>query len=113
MTFAEAMASGLPLLARKDEVLENLLIEGKTGWYFTDAEDLAEKLAMIMKMDEADLAQMKADALVQIQPLSLQLVKFLLLGGVGCLQLFAGHLGICSHRIIVLSVVIETNYSIV
>ncbi|MBP3891028.1 MAG: RecX family transcriptional regulator [Solobacterium sp.] len=44
MTFIEALASGIPLFARKDEVLKDLIVEGKTGWYFEDAKDLAEKL---------------------------------------------------------------------
>ena len=70
MTFAEAMASGLPLLARRDVVLENLLIDGKTGWYFTDAEDLAEKLKMLQNLSEEELNEMKENALRQIQPLS-------------------------------------------
>ncbi len=70
MTFDEAMASGLPLLSRRDEVLENLLIDGRTGWYFTDAEDLAEKLRWVKEMSEDALNQMKENALKQIQPLS-------------------------------------------
>ncbi|MBQ9328301.1 MAG: RecX family transcriptional regulator [Solobacterium sp.] len=70
MTFVEAMASGLPLLARKDSVLEELLIDEKTGWYFMDAEDLAQRILQIETMDEAQLSQMKQAAEVQVQPLS-------------------------------------------
>ena len=70
MTFAEAMARGLPLLARKEVVLENLLIDGVTGWYFRDAEDLAEKLKRVSEMPAEELCTMKEAALKQIQPLS-------------------------------------------
>ena len=44
MTFIEALASGLPLFARKDDVLEDLLIPDETGWFFEDAHDLARKV---------------------------------------------------------------------
>lgn len=70
MTFVEAMASGLPLLARKDTVLEELLIDGKTGWYFTDAEDLSEKLLKLEAMDAKELLAMKKAAKEQVKPLS-------------------------------------------
>ena len=40
MTFIEAMAAGIPLFARRDEVLEDLIDEGKTGWFFRDSDDL-------------------------------------------------------------------------
>ena len=70
MTFVEAMAAGLPLLARKDSVLDELLIDGKTGWYFRDAEDLAQKLLQLEQISDEQLQEMKDAALVQIRPLS-------------------------------------------
>ena len=70
MTFVEAMASGLPMLARKDVVLEKLLIDGETGWYFTDADDLAAKLQDVEQMSDEALDAMKKKALQQVQPLS-------------------------------------------
>ncbi len=70
MTFVEAMASGLPLLARKDVVLQELLFDGETGWYFKDAADLAEKLHMVETMSEDALNEMKQRVIQQVQPLS-------------------------------------------
>ncbi len=70
MTFVEAMASGLPMMARRDVVLEELLIDGKTGWYFTDSDDLCAKILELEQLDEAVLQNMKDAALVQVRPLS-------------------------------------------
>ena len=70
MTFVEAMAAGLPLLARKDIVLENLLIDGETGWYFKDAEDLSNRLIRMEQLSDADFASLQERVLEQIRPLS-------------------------------------------
>lgn len=51
MTFIEAMASGLPLFARKDEVLKDLIVENETGYYFLDEEDLAKRLEEFFYID--------------------------------------------------------------
>ena len=47
MTYIEALASGIPILVRHDDVVEELVDEGKTGWYFKDAKELAEKLKTV------------------------------------------------------------------
>ena len=70
MTFIEAMASGLPLFARKDEVLDHLLIDGETGWYFKDADDLARRIQAFEKMDQNQLDGMKAKAVKQCEPMN-------------------------------------------
>lgn len=72
MTFIEAMAAGLPLFARRDEVLADLLIEGKTGWYFQDADSLALALEAFMKTDDKKLAEMKQETLERVKPYSAQ-----------------------------------------
>ncbi|QRG86139.1 RecX family transcriptional regulator [Bulleidia sp. zg-1006] len=51
MTFIEALASGLPLFARKDEVLDGLLMPNETGWFFVDEESLANAILEFEKMD--------------------------------------------------------------
>ncbi len=70
MTFIEAMASGLPLFARRDIVLENLLLHKESGYYFTDAIDLATQLNEYAKLSVDDRNKMKQRALELVQPYS-------------------------------------------
>lgn len=44
MTFIESLASGLCVFARPDEVLDHLVIEDETGFYFTSSEEFAQKV---------------------------------------------------------------------
>ncbi len=44
MTFIEALACGLPVFARRDKVLDELVYDGETGYYFETPEELAQKL---------------------------------------------------------------------
>lgn len=55
LTFIEAQASGLVVLARHDKNLESVIVDGKNGFYFTDAKDLAEKIKMVQTMDTEDI----------------------------------------------------------
>lgn len=43
MTYIEALASGLLVFGRRDEVLKDLIDEGKSGYYFDDAKELSDK----------------------------------------------------------------------
>ena len=70
MTFIEALASGLPLFARRDDVLRDLLIEGKTGWYFDDEQGLSNVLKEFCAMDSDKLKEMSKDAAEQAEPYS-------------------------------------------
>lgn len=45
MTYLEALAAGLPVFGRRDEVLDGLIEEGKTGYYFDSAQELESKWA--------------------------------------------------------------------
>ena len=47
LTYIEAMASGLPLLCRKDSCLDSVLIEGKNGYTFTSEEEFIENFFRI------------------------------------------------------------------
>ena len=67
MTFIEALASGLPVLARHDEVLDALVLEGETGWYFADEETLVAKLRLLM---QADQETMRLTCRKQVEPFS-------------------------------------------
>ena len=52
MTYIEAMASGLAVFARPDDVLNDLVVEGKTGFYFSSEEEMADKLESFMAMSD-------------------------------------------------------------
>ncbi len=70
MTFIEALSSGLPLFARRDEVLDDLLVPEKTGWFFADEADLARKLKEFEALPEETLAAMKEECLRTAAPCS-------------------------------------------
>ncbi|WP_245810141.1 glycosyltransferase [Brachybacterium massiliense] len=48
LTFIEAMASGLPLLARRDPSLENVILEGRTGWQYEGSAQFAAQLDRLL-----------------------------------------------------------------
>lgn len=54
MTYLEALASGLMVFGRRDEVLEGLVEEGQTGFYFDDAKELALKLDAFFSQSKED-----------------------------------------------------------
>lgn len=62
MTFIESMACGLPLFARKDKVLEDLVMEDTTGYYFQDAKEFALKVEAFLKKDNQTIDGMKEAA---------------------------------------------------
>lgn len=59
LTYLEAMASGLPILARPDKVLEGLVREGSTGYYFETAEGLARTIEAFVKLPKEDVVNVK------------------------------------------------------
>ena len=54
LTFIEAMAASLPVLARYDQNLEETLVDGKTGYYFTSELDFKDKATVLANLDEKD-----------------------------------------------------------
>ncbi|WYP28444.1 glycosyltransferase family 4 protein [Alkalihalobacillus sp. FSL W8-0930] len=52
LTYIEAMASGLPVVAKKDPSIEELIIDQKTGFLFKDDHELAETLILILNQPE-------------------------------------------------------------
>lgn len=44
LTYAEALAAGLPLLCRKDECLRAVVEEGKNGWQYRTEEEFLKDL---------------------------------------------------------------------
>lgn len=68
VTFIEALASQTPIMARHDEVLDGLLIEGETGYFFEDGNDFNEALNRFDRLDESQLATMQDACLRVTQP---------------------------------------------
>lgn len=62
MTYIEAFASGLPVFAHVDEVLEDLIQENKNGYYFSNAEELAAKLNAFYALSSEEYSEMKKTA---------------------------------------------------
>lgn len=57
MTYLEAMATGRMVFGRRDEVLNGLLQEGKTGYYFDSAKELLEKAEQFYALSEQQLKE--------------------------------------------------------
>ncbi|NCC55634.1 MAG: glycosyltransferase family 4 protein, partial [Erysipelotrichia bacterium] len=68
MTFIESLASGLCVLARPDEVLEHLVIEEETGFYFNTPEQFAQKVEQYVSMNEQSQMKMKQQAREVVKP---------------------------------------------
>src|SRR5699024_3197675 len=49
LTFIEAMASGLPLLCRRDPSLASVVVEGVTGWQFEDPGQFTARLHSLLE----------------------------------------------------------------
>lgn len=67
LTFAEAMAGGIPVVAKKDESIQNIIENNKTGLLFETQEDLIEKLYLLLctptlqkRLSEASFLKMQA-----------------------------------------------------
>lgn len=52
LTYIEAMASGLPIVAKEDKCLEDILEEGQNGYSFTDAQGLYHGLDQVLFEDK-------------------------------------------------------------
>jgi 1,2-diacylglycerol 3-alpha-glucosyltransferase len=58
LTYIEAMASGLPVVAREDQCLEDILVQGQNGYTFTDKDGLYRGLDQVLFFDkETDYSQ--------------------------------------------------------
>ncbi|MDO5671595.1 MAG: glycosyltransferase family 4 protein [Actinomycetaceae bacterium] len=52
LTYCEAMAAGLPLLCKKDAVLDEMIIDGVNGWQYTKPEEFGQYLEQITSSEE-------------------------------------------------------------
>lgn len=60
LTFIEAMASGIPVLARHDKNLEGVIVDGRNGFFFQDKDDLVDK---IINLSQTDLTTLSLNAI--------------------------------------------------
>ncbi len=65
LTFIEALASGLPVLARPDGAVENLIFDDITGYYFADASDLALKIINFYALSKEKRQQLRDNAVLK------------------------------------------------
>ncbi|RHM99097.1 glycosyltransferase [Dielma fastidiosa] len=61
MTFIEAAASGLPVFARHDDVLDDLLEDGKSGYFFEE-DTFSDKVIEFFALDKETVEMMKHNA---------------------------------------------------
>lgn len=62
LTFMEAMSSGTMVLARYDDNLSDTIIDGQTGFFFTDEESFVNKVNRIFSLSKEDLQKIKNNA---------------------------------------------------
>lgn len=63
LTFMEAMAASTIVIARFDDNLSGTIIDGKSGFYFTDELSFVEKADKVFSMKEKELNEIKKNAL--------------------------------------------------
>lgn len=59
LTYIEAMASGIPAVARYDQNLENVIIDGVNGYFFKETNEL---VAILLNMMNSDCSKMAREA---------------------------------------------------
>lgn len=63
MTYVEALASGLPLICKKDEVLEDVLIENEDGYFFNDENDFSDAIIKFVTLAKEERKNMSNNSL--------------------------------------------------
>lgn len=67
MTFIEALAAGLPILVRPDEVLEELVNVGSNGYYFSSDDEFVSLIEDLMKKDKKEFVEFKKNAEISVK----------------------------------------------
>lgn len=62
LTYIEAMATGVPLLVRKDPCLEDVVINGINGYAYTNETSFAETLDLLLNLNEDDYKHLSDEA---------------------------------------------------
>ncbi len=69
LTFAEAMAAGIPIIAKKDESIEGVIEDGRTGVIFEKDEDLSDKIYALLS-DKQKMVDIANESLNYVESLS-------------------------------------------
>ncbi len=72
ITYIEALASGLPVLAKHDECIEDIVIDGQTGFIFDNEEEYIQKLLKIKRMTEEEKQQLCENAKLKAEKYSVE-----------------------------------------
>ena len=67
LTYIEGLAAGLPILVRKDDVLDDILIENVNGFSFEGSNDIYEVIHKFYELDSKKLEKMKEDAISSVK----------------------------------------------
>ena len=72
LTFMEAMAASLPVLARYDDNLVGTIQDGQTGYFFFDENDFPKRLEFVMNLKQETRQKIISSALEAIDTYSLE-----------------------------------------
>ena len=70
MTYAEALAGGIPLLCRRDGCLEQVVTDGKNGWQYDKKEDYLMRIQEWKGMGENARGRMQNKAAISAEKFS-------------------------------------------
>ncbi len=65
LTYIEAMASGIPAVARYDKNLENVIIDGVNGYFFTSTEGLIDIILKLMNQDHSKMKEQAEQSMMK------------------------------------------------
>ncbi len=72
ITYIEAMGAGIPVIAKYDKCVEDILIEGKTGFYFDTNEELHSKILRLYDMNNEERLKISDNCLEKAKEFSLE-----------------------------------------
>lgn len=72
LTYQEAMAAKTIVLARFDNNLSEVIIEGRTGFYFSSSESFSNKIDLIFSMDENKRQEIIDNAYASLDKFSIE-----------------------------------------
>lgn len=72
ITYIEAMGAGVPVIAKYDKCIEDILIEGETGFYFNTDKDLHSKILAVYNMSAEKRAYISKNCVAKADEFSLE-----------------------------------------